>query len=200
MLTQQSLQALRQAVLDCKACKLACKPAGGRFTPTPSSGPLNAKIVIVGRSPGSEEERIGAPFSGPSGALLTQFLELAGISRDQCYLTNLAMCHGHNRKPLPEEYEICQQWKKLEFTLVKPKIVILLGDECYRFFYPSRLTSTATEHGMVYEGFERKGYGSGFKVLVTVAPSFILKRRAHLPAIWGTDATVLRVLCRQLGV
>lgn len=199
MLTQQSLLALREAIVGCQGCNLgvSCRP---EFLPTPSSGPVDAPIAIIGRSPGQEEARLGAPHLGPSGLLLRQFLELAGVDVEKCYLTNLALCHSYDRSPTQDEYEACQQWKRLEFTAVKPKLVILLGDEVYRFFYPSKLDSTAKAHGMAYDGFERQGYGAGFKVLILPAPSFVLSRRAHLPAIWGGDATVLRVLCRQLGI
>lgn len=55
----------------------------------PASGPLSAKIVIIGEAPGAEEERQLQPFVGPSGQLLNELLLKAGVKRDECYVTNV---------------------------------------------------------------------------------------------------------------
>jgi len=43
----------------------------------------------VGEAPGESEASSGKPFCGSSGQELTRMLEEAGISRDECYLTNV---------------------------------------------------------------------------------------------------------------
>lgn len=48
-----------------------------------------SQIAIVGEAWGAEEERERTPFVGYSGFLLTQLLEEAGISRADCFLTNV---------------------------------------------------------------------------------------------------------------
>lgn len=53
------------------------------------SGPIPARIMIVGEAPGHEEERVGAPFVGASGNELTKMLTEAGINRSQCFITNV---------------------------------------------------------------------------------------------------------------
>lgn len=52
-------------------------------------GPVPAKIMIVGEAPGEEEERRGVPFVGASGSELSRMLHEAGISRSECFMTNL---------------------------------------------------------------------------------------------------------------
>lgn len=47
------------------------------------------KIVVVGEAWGEREEEKGRPFVGPSGNLLDGFLNSQGISRSECYLTNV---------------------------------------------------------------------------------------------------------------
>ncbi len=59
------------------------------MTVVPPEGPITAEIVIVGESPGSQEEIKRRPFVGPAGHLLDQLLGQAGIVRSQCYLTNV---------------------------------------------------------------------------------------------------------------
>lgn len=53
------------------------------------SGPLDAKIVMVGEAPGVEEERFGKPFIGSSGELLTKTMHQVGIARESVYITNV---------------------------------------------------------------------------------------------------------------
>src|SRR5580765_77787 len=54
------------------------------------SGPIPARVMIVGEAPGVEEERHHLPFVGPSGAELNRMLGEAGITRAECYVTNLS--------------------------------------------------------------------------------------------------------------
>ena len=53
------------------------------------SGPLNAKIMIVGGSPSEQCLRRGEPFIGGGGFELTKMLSEAGIRREDCYLTTV---------------------------------------------------------------------------------------------------------------
>jgi len=49
------------------------------------TGPLNAKIVLIGEAPGAEEHAAGLPFVGQAGKFLDVLLSNAGIGRDECY-------------------------------------------------------------------------------------------------------------------
>ena len=52
-------------------------------------GPLNPKLMIIGEAPGKYENESGIPFVGPTGQMLDAFLRTAGISRNECYITNV---------------------------------------------------------------------------------------------------------------
>ena len=53
------------------------------------SGPIPAKIMVVGEAPGAEEEVRGVPFIGASGHELDKMLGEAGISRAEVFVTNV---------------------------------------------------------------------------------------------------------------
>ena len=55
----------------------------------PSSGPLDAELVLIGESPAGEEVKEGLPFVGKSGKLLNSALRSAGIDRAKVRLMNL---------------------------------------------------------------------------------------------------------------
>ena len=48
-----------------------------------ASGPLNAKIAIVGMAPGREEVATGVPFTGASGQILNKSLAKLGVERKE---------------------------------------------------------------------------------------------------------------------
>lgn len=52
-------------------------------------GPFNARIMIVGEAPGADEVTEGKPFVGQSGKELNRMLHEAGISRSECFMTNV---------------------------------------------------------------------------------------------------------------
>lgn len=53
------------------------------------NGPSSAKLMIVGEAPGQREEEAGRVFVGPTGELVTELLEVAGLQRSKVYLTNI---------------------------------------------------------------------------------------------------------------
>lgn len=56
----------------------------------PPSGPSPARVMIVGEAPGADEVARGQPFVGASGYELDKMLGEAGISRAECFITNVA--------------------------------------------------------------------------------------------------------------
>jgi uracil-DNA glycosylase/DNA polymerase I-like protein with 3'-5' exonuclease and polymerase domains len=58
--------------------------------PVKPHGPVPARIMIVGEAPGEREVQEGRPFCGASGWELDKMLGEAGISRGECFVTNLA--------------------------------------------------------------------------------------------------------------
>ena len=66
--------------------------------PVPSSGPLSAKIALIGEAPGDEESIRLRPFVGPSGQELRRMLRTVGVNMEDCYVTNVFSCQpsGNN--------------------------------------------------------------------------------------------------------
>ena len=77
------------------ACDL-CPLNGNRVVPPlePQSRSGRVKLVVVGEGPGASEENQRRPFVGRSGISLNQNLAHAGIDRDDCWITNAALCRG----------------------------------------------------------------------------------------------------------
>ncbi len=51
-------------------------------------GCTSPKLLLTGEAPGREEVKFSRPFSGAAGKLLDSFLQMAGINREDIYITN----------------------------------------------------------------------------------------------------------------
>ena len=80
-----TLPALREAAAGCTACPLHLTGTQTVF----GEGLARARVVLVGEQPGDREDLEGRPFVGPSGRLLDEALEEAGIDRDAAFVTNV---------------------------------------------------------------------------------------------------------------
>ena len=62
-----------------------------KSTYVPPRGPRNAKLAVCGEQPGVQEVRYHppTPFVGPAGKGQDSCMQIAGINRRECYLTNV---------------------------------------------------------------------------------------------------------------
>ena len=100
-------------------------------------GCIGARVMLIGEAPGEQETLQGRPFVGKAGKNLDEFLELAGISRRELYVSNTvkfrptrisAAGRTVNRPPTQEEVRIFLPWLKKEIDMVKPECVVTLGN------------------------------------------------------------------------
>jgi DNA polymerase len=97
--------------------------------------PRRARLVLVGETPGDEEDRQGHPFVGSAGRLLDAALEEAGVARDDVYVTNAAKHfrwepRGKRRlhkKPSARQIEACKPWLQAEILVIEPPMIVCLG-------------------------------------------------------------------------
>jgi uracil-DNA glycosylase family 4 len=99
-------------------------------------GSTDSDVMIIGISPGKEEMRTGVPMSGMSGNLTDSFLRACGWSREQTYVTNMVCFEC--RIPTLSEYLECKPRLEREVALVKPKLVVLLGQHVTSQFFGDR--------------------------------------------------------------
>ncbi len=107
-----------------------CPLAAGRTQVVFGMGDPDADLMFVGEGPGAEEDRQGLPFVGRSGQLLDRLLlEEVGITRDSCYIANVVKCRPpENRDPRPEEIQACRPYLEEQVDLIRPKVVVTLGN------------------------------------------------------------------------
>jgi uracil-DNA glycosylase len=128
---QPTIPGLREAAAGCTACPLHARATQTVF----GEGPSRAPLMLVGETPGDQEDLQGRPFVGPAGKLLDRCLEAAGIDRRSAYVTNVVkhfkwVPRGKKRlhaKPNSMEIRACRPWLEAEIALVGPKVLLCLG-------------------------------------------------------------------------
>lgn len=166
------LDALRAASAKCRGCPLYCNATQTVF----GEGPRQALVMFVGEQPGDKEDRAGKPFVGPSGQLLDEAMEQAGIPRQKVYVTN-AVKHfkfeprGPRRihaKPGAREIAACRPWLEAEIAAVKPMMIVCLGATAAQSLMGKQFRVTQ-QRGEVLENPWAP------KLLATVHPSSLLR-------------------------
>ena len=143
------LNALQAA---CRACHV-CVDQGIIPEATPTfAGAWGAPFFLVGQAPGPVERESRRPFSGRAGKELDRWMLRAGFAspeefRQFTYIAALMRCFpGRNPagngdlRPPPAAVANCAHWLDAELRILKPKVLILVGQLAIaRFLGPGRL-------------------------------------------------------------
>jgi uracil-DNA glycosylase family protein len=128
---KRTLASLREAAGGCRGCPLWRGATQTVF----GEGLKKSRLMFVGEMPGDREDRAGKPFVGPAGRELDKALEVAGIDRDDVYITNAVkhfafVVRGNRRlhqTPKRFHVEACRPWLDSEIEVVRPEALVLLG-------------------------------------------------------------------------
>lgn len=129
--SRRSLRALAKAARECKGCSLYAEATQTVF----GEGAAGAGLVLIGETPGDQEDLQGRPFVGPAGRLIDEALQQAGLDRKKVYITNAVkhfkyIMRGKRRlhkKPSSREISACQPWLVAEIEAIRPKVIVCLG-------------------------------------------------------------------------
>jgi uracil-DNA glycosylase family 4 len=155
----------------------------------PPHGPADARVVIVGEAPGSEETRSRQPFVGQSGQELTRMLHEAKINRLDCLVMNV--CPYQPPKNEIESWmrpakrgedgvmgyvisqEVAQGLSELEqrIAAIKPNLIIALGGTAL-WALSGEDSITSWRGSMMYT---REIGGAKYQMIPTYHPAAILR-------------------------
>ena len=134
------IAALAAEIDACRACPLGYS----RTHSVPGVGNPNAEVMFVGEAPGFHEDQQGEPFVGRSGQLLTQLIQTKlGLQRSDVWIGNTLRCRPpENRDPSPEEVEACKPFVRRQLEIIRPKLVVTLGNYASKLLTGSQLGIT----------------------------------------------------------
>ncbi len=111
-------------------------PCGAYDAPVFGQGPEKPFLMLIGEAPGGEETKQLRPFVGKAGRQLDELLTLAGIPREEVFITNVVkyrpMVIGErtvrNRTPVREEIDASLPLLREELGILQPRCVATLGN------------------------------------------------------------------------
>ena len=107
-------------------------------------GNPDADLMFIGEAPGRDEDLQGEPFVGRSGKLLDRLMaEELGVDRSVCYIANVVKCRPpDNRDPKPDEILSCRPYLAAQLELIRPVVVVTLGNFATRLLLETDLGIT----------------------------------------------------------
>ncbi len=174
-----TLAELADEASTCTRCPLAA----GRTHVVWGEGDPGARLMVVGEGPGRDEDLQGRPFVGRSGQLLDRLLvEEAGLRREQVYIANVVKCRPPgNRDPLPEEIAACRPYLEAQVELVRPAVVLTLGN------FATRLILDTAERIGELRGRVHPWGAAGAVVVPTFHPAAALRGGGAVQAAMRAD-------------
>jgi DNA polymerase len=180
---------LRAAVAACQRCELHATRTQTVF----GVGNPAARWMFIGEAPGAEEDRLGEPFVGRAGQLLTSMLRALGLRREDVFIANVLKCRPPgNRDPRPAEAASCRGYLERQVALVNPTLVVAVGRIAAQNLLATE-TPIAKLRGKVHS------FGAqAWPLVVTYHPAYLLRSPGEKRKAWQ-DLVQARQLCDRLG-
>ena len=160
-----TLEKLKKQALECHLCELSKIRTNVVF----GDGNVNADIMFIGDAPALAEDNAGKAFTGRSADLLTKMVEnVLNIPISEVYLTNILKCKtNENEKITQTQAHTCQAFLLKQIELIKPKIVVTLGQEAYYY-----LSGDESELSEVRGRVHKK---NSYELVATYHPNYLLR-------------------------
>jgi uracil-DNA glycosylase len=155
-------------------------------------GAPTARLMFIGEAPGADEDRLGQPFVGRAGQLLTDMITKGmGLRREDVYIANILKCRPpDNRTPTAEEAANCSGYLEHQIAVIRPEFLCLLGKTAAMGVLG---VDPATSMGRLRGRWHRH---RGIRTLVTYHPSYLLRTPAAKKDAWDD----LQLLMKEMGL
>ncbi|MFC3053101.1 uracil-DNA glycosylase [Kordiimonas pumila] len=160
-----------------------------------ADGAPDSPLMVIGDTPGSEEDISGTPFVGPAGILLDKMLAAIDMGRGRgAYLTNLCPWRPlGNAVPDAKTIEMLLPFTKRHIELAAPKVIMLLGGLPMKALFD-------TSDGISRQRGKWKELtiaDHNFAAIATYHPDFLLSQPLQKAAAWH-DLLLIKEKLTQL--
>lgn len=155
-----------------------------------SGDSTRATLAVVGEAPGRREAETGMPFVGASGSLLNDLLRTIGVSRADCFVTNVIKYRPDgNRTPTDDEVAAARPYLRRELAVLgvgrEPPPTLLVGAIALRLVVPG--STVGGMRGMVIDR-------GRWRYVPTYHPAAALRNRHLIPRVEEDLRTVKGLL------
>ncbi len=135
-------------------------------------GNINSSIMLIGETPGIEEDKSGSTFKGEIGELLNKMLLAIGIKRQNIYCSYaINFRPPEDRKPTSLEIKRYSVFLKEHISIINPKIIILMGSSAMEAVTGIN-TKISSERGKWKETILKNKI---YPVMISFNPSYLIR-------------------------
>jgi uracil-DNA glycosylase family 4 len=185
------LPQLAAEVASCVKCGLSTTRTQTVF----SRGNPDAQLCFIGEAPGADEDAQGLPFVGRAGQLLDRMIGAMGLSPEtDVYVCNILKCRPPgNRRPEPEEMAACFPYLHEQLALVRPRVIVALGNTAVGALLDTKLGITKVRG-------QWKLYRGQTLVMPTYHPSYLLRPSPQQTEAKRQAWEDLQLVMKELGL
>jgi uracil-DNA glycosylase len=99
-------------------------------------GGLRPDVVFVGEAPGADEDRVGVPFVGRSGARLDAAIREIGLADGTFGVLNVLKCRPPGNRFDRRAARTCRPFLDRQLAMLAPRVVVTLGAHALRAIDP----------------------------------------------------------------
>ncbi len=159
-------------------------------------GDIDSPIMLVGETPGIEEETLGISFQGEVGVLLNKMFIAIGIKREKLYCTySINFRTPEDRKPNSQEINRYSKFLKEHISIINPQIVILMGSTAMEAVTGLN-NKISNERGKWKEIIIKN---KTFPIMITYSPSYLLRFPENKKHSWE-DLKKIKLKMQALNI
>jgi len=160
----EDINKLEELVKNCYLCQLSKYRENVLF----GSGKIDSNIMFLKESPTISEDECGTFYVGKSGDLLKNMIEkVLKVNCEEVYITNIVKCISPNSEIKHEHVNFCKSYLDKQIELIKPKLIVILGESVYRYFTNDN-TAFSEIRGKVIRN-------NDLDIMCTYEPSYLLR-------------------------
>jgi len=166
--------ALAKVALQVAACTRCAELARTRTQTVFGVGDPDAKLVFIGEAPGADEDRLGEPFVGRAGQLLTDIIVKGmKLRREDVYIMNILRC---------------REYLEAQLAIIQPEFICCLGACAAQNFLETNESIGRLRGRMI-------DYRT-YKVLCTYHPAYVLRNPPAKRQVWDD----IQILMAAMGL
>ena len=135
-------------------------------------GNINSPIMLIGETPGIEENKTGTTFKGEIGELLNKMLLAIKIKRQKIYCSYaINFRPPEDRKPTSQEIKRYSVFLKEHISIINPKIIVLMGSSAMEAVTGIN-SKISSERGKWQETILKN---KTYPVMISFNPSYLIR-------------------------
>ena len=152
--------------------------------------------MLIGETPGEEEDSSGQSFQGNVGDLLKKMLLAINIKKEKIYSTySINFRPPKDRKPTSQEIKRYSTFLKEHIAIINPKIIILLGSTAMEAM--TGLSSKISDERGNWKEIILKN--KTYPLIITFSPSYLIRFPENKKYSWE-DLKKIRQKIKDLNI